>query len=193
MDRPLILYLHGFCSSPASLKSRQRGEYMTARGLAERFVCPQLSPVPAEVVASLGRLIEAASGPLTLVGSSLGGHYANHLAEKFGLNAVLINPAVVDRLDLAKFVGDHANFHSGERFSFTEAHADQLKSQVRRPTPERYWLLAETGDEVLDYRQAVDFYAGCRHTLLDGGDHSFTQFPHFIPQILEFAGIQPGL
>ena len=116
---------------------------MLRRGLAEQFVCPQLSPVPDSAVAAVSQLIETAKGPVTLVGSSLGGHYANHLAEKYGLNAVLINPAAVDRLDLAKFVGDHANFHSGERFTFTETHAAQWKVQVRRPTPERYWLLTE--------------------------------------------------
>ena len=198
MGRKLIIYLHGFCSSPASWKSQLLAEEMARRGLAEHFVCPQLSPVPDEAAASVSRLIEAADGPVTLIGSSLGGHYANFLAEKHGLNAVLINPAVpqgdflrgaVDYLDLAKFVGEHANFHSGEAFSFTEAHAAQLKAQVSRPTPGRYWLLLETGDEVLDYRQAQDFYAGCRQTVLEGGDHGFASFAEFVPQIIEFAGL----
>ena len=198
MGRKLIIYLHGFCSSPASWKSQLLAEEMARRGLAEHFVCPQLSPVPDEAAASVSRLIEAADGPVTLIGSSLGGHYANFLAEKHSLNAVLINPAVpqgdflrgaVDYLDLAKFVGEHTNFHSGEAFSFTEAHAAQLKAQVSRPTPGRYWLLLETGDEVLDYRQAQDFYAGCRQTVLEGGDHGFASFAEFVPQIIEFAGL----
>ncbi len=189
MGRSLIVYLHGFCSSPASWKSRLLAEEMARRGLAEHFVCPQLSPVPDEAVASVSRLIDDAAGPVTLVGSSLGGHYANFLAEKHNLNAVLINPAAVDRLDLAKFVGEHANFHTGEKFSFTESHAAQLLAQVRRATLGRYWLLLETGDEVLDYRQAQDFYAGCRQTVLEGGDHGFANFARFMPQIIEFAGL----
>ncbi len=189
MGRALILYLHGFCSSPASWKSRLLAEEMARRGLAEQFACPQLSPVPVQAVADLSTLIEQADGPVTLVGSSLGGHYANHLAEHYGLRAVLINPAVVDRLDLARFVGEHANFHTGERFVFTPAHAEQLKAQVAPPRRGDYRLLLEEGDEVLDWRQARDFYAGCRQTILPGGDHSFTKFPEFIPQILEFAGI----
>lgn len=163
---------------------------MAARGLAGQFICPALSPIPAEAVASISRLIAGRDGPVTLVGSSLGGHYANHLAETHGLNAVLINPAAVDRLNLDHFIGEHQNFHSGESFTFTAEHVAQLKAQVRPPNIERYWLLQETGDEVLDYRQAATFYAGCRQTRLDGGDHSFTQFPRFIPQILEFAGIR---
>ncbi|HEX9194969.1 MAG TPA: YqiA/YcfP family alpha/beta fold hydrolase [Azonexus sp.] len=187
MDRSLILYLHGFCSSPASAKSQLLGEYMAGRGLADRFICPQLSPVPDEAVSAVSGLIEAAKGQVTLVGSSLGGHYANHLAEKYGLNAVLINPAAVKYLNPALFIGDHTNFHSGEKFTFTATHAAQLAAQVSQPTPERYWLLCETGDEVLDWREAAGFYAGCRQTVLPGGDHSFTRFPDFMPQILEFA------
>jgi len=185
----MIIYLHGFCSSPASWKSRLLAKEMARRGLAVHFVCPPLSPVPAEAIAAVSSLVEQARRPVTLIGSSLGGHYANHLAEKHGLNAVLINPAVVDCLDLSNFVGDHVNFHSGEAFTFTTAHAAQLTAQVHRPTPERYWLLLEEGDEVLDYRQALDFYAGCRQTVLAGGDHSFTRFPEYIQQILEFAGL----
>jgi predicted esterase YcpF (UPF0227 family) len=185
----LILYLHGFCSSPGSWKSQLLAKEMARRGMAAQFVCPQLPWVPDEAVASVGRLIEQADGPVTLVGSSLGGHYANFLAEKYDLKAVLVNPAAVDRLNVDKFIGEHANFHSGERFTFSPAHAAQLKAQVTPPTLARYWLMVEIADEVLDYRQALEFYAGCRQTVLPGGDHSFTKFPDFVPQIIEFAGL----
>ena len=192
MDRGLILYLHGFCSSPASWKSRQLGEELARQGRQDCFVCPTLSPVPDEALAQASRLIDAArqeNRPVTLVGSSLGGHYATCLAEKHDLRAAVINPAVISQLDLDLFIGEHANFHTGERFRFTDGHAAQLLAQVVRPTPERYWLLQEEGDEVLDWRQARDFYAGSRQTILAGGDHSFTQFPRYITQLIEFAGL----
>jgi predicted esterase YcpF (UPF0227 family) len=185
----LILYLHGFCSSPASWKSQVLAKEMARRGMAAQFLCPQLSPVPDEAVASVSRLIEQADGPVTLIGSSLGGHYANYLAEKYDLKAVLINPATVDRLDLAKFVGDHANFNTGEKFTFTTEHAGQLKAQVTKPSVERYWLLLERGDEVLDYRQAVSFYSGARQLIFDGGNHSFSRFPEVLSDIVRFAGL----
>ena len=189
MGQPLILYLHGFCSSPASWKARLLAAEMAKRGLGAHFACPMLSPVPDVAMADVGRWIEAQSGPVTLVGSSLGGHYANYLAEKYGVSALLVNPAAVDRLDLDKFVGEHANYHSGEVFRFTAEHAAQLKAQVCRPTPSRYWVLLEEGDEVLDWCQARDFYAGCRQDVFAGGDHSFTRFPDFVPKIIEFAGL----
>ena len=58
-----------------------------------------------------------------------------------------------------------------------------------RITPERYLLLVEEGDEVLDYREAVKRYAGGRQIVLPGGDHSFTRFPGKLGQILEFCGL----
>ena len=55
--------------------------------------------------------------------------------------------------------------------------------------PERYFLLAETGDEVLDWRLAVAHYAGSWQYVRGGGDHSFTDFAAQLPAILRFAGV----
>lgn len=186
----MILYLHGFCSSPASWKAVLLAQAMAARGLAEHWVCPFLSPVPATALATAEGIIAAAPGPVTLIGSSLGGHYATCLAEKHDLRAALVNPAIIGRLAPDRFIGEHVNFHTGERFAFTAAHAAQLAAQaVPTPSPRRYLLLVEEGDEVLDYRDAVTHYAGCRQIVLPGGDHSFTQFPKYIAQLIEFAGL----
>jgi len=184
-----ILYLHGFRSSPQSFKARAVGEAMAAKGLGGDFFCPALSHVPQEAMAQAERIL-AGRPDLTLAGSSLGGYYATWLAERHGLRAVLINPAVVAHLSLADYVGPQTNLYSGEVFEFTREHVAQLQAmEVRVLTPERYWLLVEEGDEVLDYRQAVARYQGARQTVLAGGDHSFTRFVEFVPQILEFAGL----
>jgi predicted esterase YcpF (UPF0227 family) len=59
---------------------------------------------------------------------------------------------------------------------------------VPKPTrPERYWLLAEAGDEVLDYRTAVAHYAGARQTVLPGGDHSFTRWTDYLDDVIGFC------
>jgi len=185
-----ILYLHGFCSSPASAKSRLLAETLQARGQGERFFCPALSHVPVEAIAQAQRIIAAHAGPLTLVGSSLGGYYATWLAEKHDLRAVLINPAVVAPVSLNQYIGLQTNLHSGETFDFTAEHIAQLHAlEVASVRPERYLLLVETGDEVLDYRKAVARYAGCRQTILEGGDHSFTRFADLLPELIEYCGL----
>ena len=52
----MIIYLHGFNSSPASHKARAMASYMQARGLGDLFACPALPPAPLDAV----RTIEAA-------------------------------------------------------------------------------------------------------------------------------------
>ena len=185
---PGILYLHGFCSSPASWKASLLAEAMAARGLADRFFCPALSFVPNEAIAQAEKILREQDAPLTVVGSSLGGYYATYLAEKYELRAALINPAVVAPNSLAEYIGTQTNLYTGESFEFTAAHIAQLRAlEAPRITSERYLLMVETGDEVLDYRQAVSRYAGCEQMVLDGGDHSFTQFPELLPQLFEYC------
>ena len=95
-----ILYLHGFCSSPASWKARLLAKAIEGRGLDGRFFCPALSFEPNAAIAQAEEIITTEDRPLTLVGSSLGGYYATYLAEKHDLRAVLINPAVVAPISL---------------------------------------------------------------------------------------------
>ena len=130
---------------------------------------------------------------LTIIGSSLGGFYATHLAERFGARAVLINPTIRPYADLRPYVGSQTNLYTGETFVVTEAHFDELETlAVARITrPERYWLMVQTGDEVLDYREAIAFYGGAFQYVQGGGDHAFQRFDEQIPAILRFADIAP--
>lgn len=187
----MILYLHGFRSAPASHKARALQQHMTDRGLGAAFWCEQLPVAPDAALALVEVQIARCATPPTLVGSSLGGYYATVLAERHGLAAVPVNPAVLAPLSLSAYVGPQTNLYTSETFEFTAAHVDALRAmQVPRITrPERYWLLVESGDEVLDYRHAVAFYAGARQTVLEGGDHSFTRWSDHLDGILRFAGL----
>jgi hypothetical protein len=186
----MIVYLHGFTSSPASRKAQALRRHLAARGLGEAFWCEQLPASPRAAV-ELAEQAIAAAPDATVVGSSLGGYYATWLAERHGLRAVLVNPAVVAHLPLARFVGPQTNLYTGERFEFTPAHVAELMAlEVPRISrPERYWLLVETGDELLDYRQAVARYAGARQTVIEGGDHAFAHFDEYLDGIVAFAGL----
>jgi hypothetical protein len=46
--------------------------------------------------------------------------------------------------------------------------------------------MVQTGDEVLDYQQAVEKYQYCRLLVQEGGDHSFIDFDKSLPTICEF-------
>ena len=49
---PAVLYLHGFSSSPQSLKARLLADALAARGLGDRLCCPFLSHVPDAAIAA---------------------------------------------------------------------------------------------------------------------------------------------
>jgi len=184
----MIVYLHGFNSSPASGKARQLGEHMASLGRQSDYLCPALPNSPREAIAQVEAGLAQHPGPPTLIGSSLGGFYATHLAEKHGWKAVLVNPAVHAHKLLRGALGPQTNWHSGEKWVLTEAHLAELAAMdIEAITlPERYLLLAQTGDEVLDYRDAVAYYAGAAQIIEEGGDHGFAGFERHFQTILDF-------
>ncbi|WP_371820383.1 YqiA/YcfP family alpha/beta fold hydrolase [Verticiella alkaliphila] len=188
---PVVLYLHGFRSGPASAKAQMMAQALRERDLALHWICPQLPASPRETAALIESLAAPHAGRLVLVGSSLGGYYATWLAERVGCPAILLNPAVHPARELAKHVGEQAMFHSDAPFVFRPEYVDELRAlavpQITRP--ERYFLVAATGDEVLDWREMVAHYPHARHRVIPGSDHSISDFARWLPEVLAFAGI----
>jgi predicted esterase YcpF (UPF0227 family) len=181
----LIVYLHGFNSSPQSHKAQVMQRYMAGRGLGHEFACPALPPLAGDAMKAIEPLLRKKP---CLVGSSLGGFYATYLAEKHDLRAVLINPAIDPHVGLRAYLGVQKNLHTGEPYELTEDHLREWHAlYVSRITPKRYLLLVETGDEVLDYRRALERYAGAEQIVVPGGDHSLQSFPQHLARILEFS------
>ena len=187
----MILYLHGFRSSPQSFKARLLAERMAAIGQADHYQCPQLPPEPRlalELALNLAASADAAT--LTLIGSSLGGYYATHLAERIGCRAVLLNPALRAFEKLVTQVGPQTAYHDGgASFEFKPAYLEQLR-QMHVPAitrPERYFLIAATGDELLDWREMAAAYPGARQKIVSGSDHGLSDFAEYMNEVLTFA------
>ena len=191
----MLIYLHGFNSSPASHKAQVMKAHLEGRGFAHLYACPALPDTPREAIGAIEAVLAqhpAARDPqtVTFLGSSLGGFYATYLAERLRCRAVLINPAITPHIGLAAYLGTQKNLHTGEPYELTRAHLEGWRELlVERIDPERYLLLLETGDEVLDWREAARKYEGARTVIRDGGDHSMQSFPEHIGRILAFAGI----
>ncbi len=184
----MLVYLHGFNSSPQSHKATVLKAELAARELGRLYACPALPPLAGDAMREIEKL---ALGPWDcLIGSSLGGFYATYLVETRGCRAVLINPAITPHAGLEAYLGEQKNLHTGEPYQLTRAHLEGWRAlYVERIDPERYLLLLETGDEVLDWREAARRYEGARMVIRQGGDHSLQSFPEHIGRILAFAGI----
>lgn len=192
----VLFYIHGFASSPASWKAQALQRVFQQQLAPQRLHVPALPFSPAEAIG----LLESQIKPLLaqkhlqvgLIGSSLGGYYALYLAQRYGLNAVLINPALRPFDLLENYLGENHNVHTGEAFVFEPRHIDELKrfdvEHIDRP--DAFLLLVQTGDEVLDYRQALAKLPHSPTVLQQGGSHGFDHFEEQIPMLLDFFGIR---
>lgn len=191
----MILYLHGFRSSPLSTKTSLLAARMQALGRGDEYICPQLPASPrAAVELALEIASNIAPAELTLIGSSLGGYYATWLAERLGCRAVLLNPAVHAARDLATQVGVKTQYHSNEAFEFKAGYIEELKAlEVQQTThPERYFLIAATGDELLDWREMVAQFPQARQRVIEGSDHGLSDFSQYVDEVLAFCGVAAG-
>jgi predicted esterase YcpF (UPF0227 family) len=192
----VILYLHGFRSSPNSFKARVLAARLAELGKGAQWCCPALPVSPLEAVAWVEAQVRAAqvSGAkgVTVIGSSLGGYFATYLAEKHGWRAVLLNPATLPQRDLSAYLGEQPLWHGGGSIVVEPRHLDELRalSVATITRPERYYLLAATGDEVLDYREMLAHYPGVHTTLIDGSDHAISEFEDYVDDVLAFCGIE---
>lgn len=188
----VVLYIHGFGSSGFGAKAGKfRAHYC---GRETVFLAPSLSYVPDLAIQTLSEIIEGC-GPerMRLVGSSLGGFYAAWLSRRYGVPAVLINPAVRMNALSERLVGLQNNYFDGSRFEWTAAHLEMLKQYAADVGGvEGILLLLKKGDEVLDYRDALDVFAGVpeeRLSLEAGGNHAFEDIDLFFPRIDRFFGL----
>ncbi|RLU01376.1 YqiA/YcfP family alpha/beta fold hydrolase [Ketobacter sp.] len=186
-----LFYIHGFNSSPQSAKARILGEAVASMPGVQLHV-PGLPYDPQRSIDILKSAVEAClPQPVGLVGSSMGGFYGTWLAEHYDLPLVLVNPAIRPYELLKDYLGINENLYTGERYEFTEQHIDVLR-QLDVPVitrPQRYFLLTQTADEVLDYRQGVEKFAASQQTVEPGGSHGFDHFERHLPAIFSFFNI----
>jgi hypothetical protein len=187
----MLLYIHGFNSSPDSDKARITKAYMQQKFSQLRVVAPQLPATPKPAMALLQAITEQALAEgekLCFIGSSLGGYFASWLVQQYGGKAVLINPAVKPYELFAEYLGPQFNPYTGEHYQLLPEHQQQLQ-QYDTPVilnPERFLVMLQSADEVLDYRQALAKYHCCEMLLEAGGNHSFVGYGDKLDAVSRF-------
>lgn len=186
----MFIYLHGFNSAPASFKARLLHERLRSMGRGADFWAPALPPwPPAAIEIAEAGILRQDPARVTLVGSSLGGHYATWLAQRHGVRAVLVNPAMRPADLLVPLLGPQTNLYTRERYELTPAHLACLRDLevARVDAPERFLVVVATGDEVLDYRDALARFARSPRIVHPGSDHGFAAFERYLDAVIAFG------
>lgn len=190
-----FIYLHGFLSSPNSYKAQVTQRWLSQHRDDISYFCPELSAHPKETKTILLDLLEPLDSRETfVVGSSLGGFWATYLIEQgFAEKAVLINPSVRPQVRMLEFINKPLKSYSGDK-TYQLGKTDMLDFSAYSPKslndPSKYWLLSQKGDQTLDYNHGVEFYAGAKQTIENGGNHSFAGYDNYISDILDFFGLE---
>jgi hypothetical protein len=196
-----LVYLHGFLSSPKSVKAQQTLAFAKRHFPSVNVHIPKLPGDINKAVKLIDSLV--ANLPMRdtcLIGSSMGGFLATYFLEKYTQNkvgelgrsdapkAVLVNPAVVPFDLLNAYLGKHTNPYTNEVFYITTAHVNYLR-QLFVPSlndSKKYKVLLQTGDDILDYKLAVHKYKGADIVIEADGDHSFVNYDAHLPSIFQF-------
>ena len=189
----MIIYLHGFSSASASRKAN----YLKQRFNDIIFLTPDYpSHQPSVTIQFLQDYIEQqltqhGQQKVMLIGSSLGGYYAQYLGAKHNSvdRVVLINPALQAYKLLEPYVGKHNNMVTGEAFEFTQSDCKKLTLFDLAITANHATtlVLLDKGDDIIDYCYAAQRYQDRGRVIVyPGGSHWFDHLDEAFPQILEF-------
>lgn len=188
-NQQTLIYIHGFLSSPQSVKAQATKDYMEQHYPNIPMEIPQLSNYPDQALDQLETLVaKYKNHDLRFIGSSMGGFFSTYLVTHYGGKAVLINPAVTPHILLQDYLGEHENPYTKEIFTLVPKHMKHIEALLVEElrVPENIWTLLQTEDETLDYREAEIKYRDCKLTIEQGGDHSFQGFENYLPEITQF-------
>lgn len=168
-----IIYLHGFASSGNSIK----GDFLREKYSNLAFT-PSLKCHPESDILEIEGIIKHLNNPI-LVGSSLGGFYAEVLSKKYHLDALLINP-LTHIEDMKPFIGRHSYFETGKNFEFTFTDysyllylSDNLKNY--KEGSEHREIIVAKDDKIIPYQKTINYYKHDNDniTIYENGGHSF--------------------
>lgn len=190
----MIIYLHGFQSSAASLKGVALKAFFQKIGRGDEIELPSLPPRPVHAQAWMQQRMRDKAAPVHgILGSSLGGCYAHWMASEYGLKTVLINPATGAGELMREYLGHNENPNTGERFLLTEKDMSALEQMDTAPirNPDDILCLLQQGDDVLDASVAARRYRHCRVQMSEGGSHGFDEFEKVLPLVCSHFGMEP--
>jgi predicted esterase YcpF (UPF0227 family) len=186
-----ILYFHGFASSSNSNKAKILKKYISKNYKNAEIIIPDIDNNFKLAVNQIHDLIDNAKHPIVFIGSSLGGYYASYFSSKFKTKSVLINPAIPPLKDFEMYLGENENYSTGKKFIITPEDIRYIRkmSYKKYSNAENTYVLLESGDEVLNYKEAAKYFSGSYLDIIYGGSHSYESLDEKLKNIVNFIEI----
>jgi predicted esterase YcpF (UPF0227 family) len=128
----MILYIHGF----GSAGNGDKAKFLQREFPDQLVLSPDIPVDPMEAIRYLTMLLDrnrlvatlaTMNERLIIMGTSLGGFYADYIGRIYGARVILFNPSTQPWETMANRIGKHNNFKTGEEFEVTPAHIDSFK------------------------------------------------------------------
>jgi len=186
-----ILYFHGFASSSNSNKAKVLKKYISKNHKNTEIIIPDLDNNFKLAVSQINTLIDNAKHPIVFIGSSLGGYYASYFSTKLKTKSVLINPAIPPLKDFEMYLGENENYSTGEKFIITQEDIRYIRkmSYKKYANTENTYVLLESGDEVLNYKETAKYFSSSYLDIIYGGSHSYESLDEKLKNIVNFIEI----
>ncbi|MFC0821395.1 YqiA/YcfP family alpha/beta fold hydrolase [Moraxella marmotae] len=194
-----LIYLHGLDSDSNAIKAQITDEFCRLNCPEIQVIRPDLNHSPDKVVALLQALIGDGADTV-LVGSSLGGYFANLLSDMTAVPAIFLNPSIRPDLSFRRFLAD--NFDGAvladDAVIYTTTGGWQIRfgdlawfenHRLMVKNPNKIKVLLKLGDELLDAYATQDFYTdkGAFVLAQDGGDHRMSDYQAQVAQVIGWA------
>jgi predicted esterase YcpF (UPF0227 family) len=176
-----IIYIHGF-GSRVNLESEK---YQALGELGIVFpVAPDYSVSYEENFALVKRMAESAD---LLVGTSMGGYLASRVAADTGLPFVAINPVLLPKRTLNKYLGTREDYY-GRTYTLLE---ETVKGYPVFAPGNNGLILLDLGDELIDAHETAACLEGHMSVYtFAGGSHRFSHVFESISIIQKFLDQQ---
>ncbi len=187
-----IFYLHGFLSSPTGPKATLLAQECARRGID--FVAPDMNEAPGVIYEKLyTALKEKDPASFGLIGSSLGGFYANRLASEFGCKTVLINPATEPWRTIKNYLGEQRT-REGKVVLVKEVYGKELQALRTEVVkyPERMLLVLSLADEVLNWKETEERFCKVKTLKLPHENHAVSGFSKIVTRVIDYFVPQEG-
>lgn len=192
-----IIYLHGLDSSPKATKALITKRHAQALGI--EIAIPDLNCPPQQTLDTVCGLVKQDT---VLIGSSLGGYFANLVSDMTGCACVLLNPSIRPDLSFQRFI--HERFSTQDDtpsddsiIYTTDGGWDILyqdlgwfeRHRLSVKHPHKVGVLLKLGDELLDAHQSQAFYnaKGANLWVQAGGDHKISDYDTLTDQVIDWA------